>query len=291
MSEGLVTLLSEAKFLPADALRRAVAEPDAVADAVLRVLDLAAEDPDAPSDEEANLLFWGVHALAAARDTRVFASLLRLLRQDDEVLESLLGDAISETIPLALASAFDGDVAALHRFILDSTVDDFARNAAFDTLAFLTREGRLDREATRALLERFDDAQVAVEESPGWVGWEQTIAYLGLTELVPRVEAARKDGRITDEFSDLAWFRKAIRQVTKQPPDFSEFAGAAYGYLDDPVSALAWTAESAGQPIKNLFKDVGRNDPCPCGSGKKYKKCCLDGSALKEPPPLLPGLH
>ena len=21
---------------------------------------------------------------------------------------------------------------------------------------------------------------------------------------------------------------------------------------------------------------VGRNDPCPCGSGKKYKKCCLD---------------
>jgi hypothetical protein len=21
---------------------------------------------------------------------------------------------------------------------------------------------------------------------------------------------------------------------------------------------------------------VGRNDPCPCGSGKKFKKCCLD---------------
>ena len=22
--------------------------------------------------------------------------------------------------------------------------------------------------------------------------------------------------------------------------------------------------------------DIGRNDPCPCGSGKKYKKCCLE---------------
>ncbi|GIW49037.1 MAG: hypothetical protein KatS3mg079_513 [Caloramator sp.] len=21
---------------------------------------------------------------------------------------------------------------------------------------------------------------------------------------------------------------------------------------------------------------IGRNDPCPCGSGKKYKKCCID---------------
>ena len=26
----------------------------------------------------------------------------------------------------------------------------------------------------------------------------------------------------------------------------------------------------------NPYRDVGRNDPCPCGSGKKFKKCCLD---------------
>ena len=29
------------------------------------------------------------------------------------------------------------------------------------------------------------------------------------------------------------------------------------------------------QPIRNRDKKVGPNDPCPCGSGKKYKKCCL----------------
>ncbi|MEL7647739.1 MAG: preprotein translocase subunit SecA [Sedimentibacter sp.] len=28
------------------------------------------------------------------------------------------------------------------------------------------------------------------------------------------------------------------------------------------------------QPVVNKGKKVGRNDPCPCGSGKKYKKCC-----------------
>ena len=27
------------------------------------------------------------------------------------------------------------------------------------------------------------------------------------------------------------------------------------------------------EPI-HVEKTVGRNDPCPCGSGKKYKKCC-----------------
>jgi preprotein translocase subunit SecA len=29
------------------------------------------------------------------------------------------------------------------------------------------------------------------------------------------------------------------------------------------------------EPIRNRSERVGRNDPCPCGSGKKYKNCCL----------------
>ncbi len=29
------------------------------------------------------------------------------------------------------------------------------------------------------------------------------------------------------------------------------------------------------QPFADPFKGVRRNDPCPCGSGKKFKKCCL----------------
>jgi len=28
---------------------------------------------------------------------------------------------------------------------------------------------------------------------------------------------------------------------------------------------------------------IGRNAPCPCGSGKKYKRCCLPGQAKKRP--------
>ena len=28
------------------------------------------------------------------------------------------------------------------------------------------------------------------------------------------------------------------------------------------------------EPVKREGKKIGRNDPCPCGSGKKYKKCC-----------------
>jgi uncharacterized protein len=30
----------------------------------------------------------------------------------------------------------------------------------------------------------------------------------------------------------------------------------------------------ARQPVVHATPKIGRNDPCPCGSGKKYKKCC-----------------
>ncbi len=33
-----------------------------------------------------------------------------------------------------------------------------------------------------------------------------------------------------------------------------------------------------------MASTVGRNDPCPCGSGKKYKQCCLaKGSSTSSP--------
>jgi hypothetical protein len=39
-------------------------------------------------------------------------------------------------------------------------------------------------------------------------------------------------------------------------------------------------------PIRNAAPKIGRNDPCPCGSGKKYKKCCLNrpSVAIGSPP-------
>ena len=42
------------------------------------------------------------------------------------------------------------------------------------------------------------------------------------------------------------------------------------------ISAIG-TADSIvkKQPVRNKDKKVGPNDPCPCGSGKKYKKCCM----------------
>lgn len=52
------------------------------------------------------------------------------------------------------------------------------------------------------------------------------------------------------------------------------------------------TAEDLFLRDEPLVKAAGRNDPCPCGSGKKYKKCHLDsGRAANEISPQIPPVH
>jgi preprotein translocase subunit SecA len=40
-----------------------------------------------------------------------------------------------------------------------------------------------------------------------------------------------------------------------------------------PAPAVSSSLGRVGQPAAATVPEVGRNDPCPCGSGKKYKKC------------------
>ena len=47
-------------------------------------------------------------------------------------------------------------------------------------------------------------------------------------------------------------------------------------------TAAAGKSEVKKQPVRNAAKKVGPNDPCPCGSGKKYKKCCMQKDKMGE---------
>ena len=47
-------------------------------------------------------------------------------------------------------------------------------------------------------------------------------------------------------------------------------------------TAAATKSEVKKQPIRNAATKVGPNDPCPCGSGKKYKKCCMHKDKTAE---------
>ena len=64
------------------------------------------------------------------------------------------------------------------------------------------------------------------------------------------------------------------RQVTGQGHEVKEDANSAGKGGDMPGETKVPEREHKQEPVKRDHPKVGRNDPCPCGSGKKYKHCC-----------------
>ncbi len=283
---NLVEALSVAQHLPAEALDEAVKRPQAVAESVLQVVERAASGEDLTGREQ-NLLFWGVHVLGAARDGRLHAPLLRLLRRPAEPLGELIGDAVGTTLPRIVAGSFDGDPAALEDALLDREADEFVRWNLFGAYAFLVFSDRVPRERAEALLVRFDETRPARAGDSAWTGWQEAVALLGFEHLGPRIQAARADARLLEEEGDPDWFELTLAEAVSKPDDPARFRERDLGLIEDVVAELEAALESEEEaepeePVHNPLRHVGRNDPCPCGSGKKYKKCCL-GKETEHP--------
>ena len=52
-----------------------------------------------------------------------------------------------------------------------------------------------------------------------------------------------------------------------------EAAGEDYAANENDRFPSTSTADVKRDPVRNLEPRIGRNDVCPCGSGKKYKQC------------------
>lgn len=275
----LVERLSNAQHLPVDAMEAAIRRPDRIADAVLDVVARAAEGATL-SPREGNLLFWGIHVLGEVRETRLLPPLLRLVRRADDEMLDLLGDAVTLTLSRIVVSTYDGDLAALTDVIADRAADGFVRWSLLNALAYLTFAGAIAREDAQDLLVRFDDERWAAGGDPAWVGWEEAVALLGFTDMAERVATARQDARLLDDVSDPEWFALTLAEAVAKPQDRARFDDKDLGPVEDVVAELdrALASDEEGEPeapVVNPLRDVGRNDPCPCGSGRKFKKCCL----------------
>ncbi|MEG1823716.1 MAG: preprotein translocase subunit SecA [Cloacibacillus sp.] len=85
----------------------------------------------------------------------------------------------------------------------------------------------------------------------------------GITEFALRVSVVTKEPEHEES-------RKKWRE-SRDPFDIPQASGANYN--DDMENPGTLATAQKTQPVINDIK-IGRNDPCPCGSGKKYKQCC-----------------
>lgn len=236
--------------------------------------------------------------LAEWRETRAFRPLAKLLRRDPEFLDALLGDSITEASARVMAGVFDGDLQPLFDILLDDTADSFLRGEMFDTLAIVALEHPGLRPRVSQFLVDFFDLTGTNTGEEVWWSWAECIAALGLSNLETAVRAVFDSGLITPDHSRLEDFTERLQATLDagRPDWFTEISSNTL--ITDTIAELepwycftpeylAKKAEGRLNVLSSLmprssdpFNSVitgktGRNDPCPCGSGKKFKKCCL----------------
>lgn len=296
---------------PREALEAAVARREEIAPHLLKILeetgDYAAK-LDAEGDYMAHL--YAMYLLAQFRDTRAYPLVVRLASLPGDLLESLCGDFITEDLGRVLASVSGGDLSGMQSLVENENADEWARGAALSGLVTLIAAGQVERteivdyfatlfrgklprqasgvwdalvccacdiypEELLADIERaYDDDLV----DPQSIGIEDVRADLarGREETLARL--ARTPGRslMNDAVSEIEWLAnfEDIPQLGESDPDDPEFDEFDFDESDldeppseDPVLATPTT-------VRYATPKVGRNEPCPCGSGKKYKKCC-----------------
>ena len=96
-----------------------------------------------------------------------------------------------------------------------------------------------------------------------WKGIDERV-----TDIVYRIEQVEDDA-LRSTWKETAAIHAAAPSATLPEPPAAEAAAAEPSDPDDHV-----------EPIRNLAGKVGRNDPCPCGSGKKFKNCCGRSSGV-----------
>jgi hypothetical protein len=280
--------LGSGEGLPTEAIRAATADRTMVAPLLLEAIDRY----EPTSEVEENGLFIAFHLLGQWREQSAYRPLARFLRRPD--VEFILGDATTETSHRIMANVFDGDPRPIYDIIQDSNADEFVRARIFDTLVILVFRGELDRTAVADFLRSaFDDLQPR-ERSAVWDGFQRAVARLALTELEPLVREAFRRGFIDETMTRLNEFEDDLKRACAGHP-VQPWQRTEYEAFGDVIDELAdWTGfkpqqpwdHSAddwrpdpdpwpGMPARNPFRNIGRNDPCPCGSGKKFKKCCL----------------
>ncbi|MBN8247236.1 MAG: DUF1186 domain-containing protein, partial [Verrucomicrobia bacterium] len=251
-------------------------------------------DPDPDSDED---ILW-VHALfllAAWQEPAAATLAARFFSVDSEAYRRLPDKFVLDFNSQLMASLLGDNPSRLQEIATTPATHIALRCDAIRALGCLAAWNRMERSFLVEHLRSLVRGGLVQEFTDEWTTLAILVLNAGLRELVPDLETACQQGWVHPEF--VRW--ETLRQLADSPddrwpqfvqlwPPWSDIAETS-SWLDqesasDPDSFDLSNVEG-NPPVRMGLPDeipapfrapvsVGRNDPCPCGSGRKFKKCC-----------------
>jgi len=289
--------------LPEKLLREAQARRQEITPSLIEVLQHAVGLKREGATYQGNVPFFAMFLLAEFRAKEALPVVMQLLELPDEPRYELIGDTDTEVLPGLLAAIVD-DVETLDAALSNPALERIAYWNCAAAMVVMVQTGRLSRgEAVRRLRAHLRRA-IQQDDHDRATCLVHELAYLKPREALDDIVKAF-ERHLVDEFTVTL---DDVNFLIESEPE-SRCAGRS-PYVEDTVEELrSWgwrnpsdeankdngwgnsetygnqgldspdeDPEDAFQPIEPVRREtprVGRNDPCPCGSGKKFKKCCM----------------
>jgi len=288
---------------PRDAVDAVLARREEAIPQLLQVLERVPElcandewDPDWMIHE------YALYLLAEFQEPRAFPLIIKMARLPE--LDLLLGDGITEALPKALAATFSGELRDFYPLVEDRQADEFARGGALVAMGILCVQDRVTRpQLELCLMELY--SLIEAEPMHVWDAWSGLAADFGDDILFDKVRSLYQRGLADPGFQTLSELEAAFNYSELSPEardEYQRFSSVhecmswwhcfSEDYTQECRESDAQGEHDAGliardagylrsssfgvqEPHVRESPKVGRNDPCLCGSGKKYKKCCL----------------
>lgn len=285
---------------PKAAVEAAMAQREEVTPHLLRTLEEVAEAPEKFTSQKYMLHLFATYLLAQFREKRAYRPLTKILAAPGDIPDKLFGDTLGERLGNILASIYDGDPKPVKELVEGEKVDEFVRGAAVGTFIVLAHTGQITRQEVVDYYRDLFHGKLPREHSQVWNELACAVADLPAPELLGDLRKAFDDNLVNPWYADLEGLERdalvPFEQKQKLHPEKLEL-------VSDTISEMDWWCafnEDGDKPTPE-FEDempapppvnyappqvtfhretpkIGRNDPCPCGSGKKHKKCCLGKS-------------
>ena len=299
IQELLARLDGHCGSFPEDLLAEIILQREEAIPILLTTLEDIDRNPEPwLADEDRMVHVYALYLLALFREVRAYPLLVRIFSRPGEFPFDLAGDVVTQDLGRILASVSGGDTSGMTALIENERANEYVRSIAMEGMVSLVDTGQCARDEVKSyFLELFHK----LERKPGaqWDGLANVCADLWPQEAIDELRRAYQEGLVDTGSIDwrdvdhaLALGKKgAMHGRRYRDPLITDLAKAMSwmqcfhnneGYdkpsepeTDSEQDMLASLPdEYTLAPVRRTTPKIGRNERCPCGSGKKYKKCC-----------------
>ncbi len=240
------------------------------------------------------------HALFLLMELKAAEALpaaLELFRQPEEVLEFWLGDLLTDNIWQVIYAIGQTQLPVLEAFLKEPLNYTYSRTSVSTAISQLALHHPTRRQEVVELYERLLHFYFEKQDDTAIVELDFTSLFLSDivdfngTELTPLIKQFY-DANLVDMYLYRSWEEcldelntpddQRTRSEKRPLQSLFEIRDELYKNelsIDDEMYTQPHPSSHTPlfQPFIHTQPKTGRNAPCPCGSGKKYKKCCGKG--------------